>query len=307
MRRSLNVIFAIILVFSLILTAQHSILAQAKSDQESPRAMLQRLQQEIGKLQANIAKNPSSSKVGEMKSKIQWNRRKIKEIAPNIKEQTERKIKATDKIKNGKTQTYSMERYSAIIKNNLFTPLGSGGEVKRKGFVLTGILGKSAFIQIEGSSDSFYVAEGRTFGNGAKLTRIGENSVTIVHEGNKKELKLASGAFMSQSRDARGGKDGGTEQRQKSSGKNSKDMKKEMKATHRAEKERGGGGEKKGGNTNWASKMSRDELNNVRGDIGRYIEGLEKKGVRDPEAYKGAFMKMEAVERAMAEKESSSR
>jgi len=95
MRRSLNVIFTIILICSLILTVQHNILAQTKSDQESPRAMLQRLQQEIEKLQANIAKNPSSSKVGEMKSKIQWNRRKIKEIAPGIKDQTERKIKAT--------------------------------------------------------------------------------------------------------------------------------------------------------------------------------------------------------------------
>jgi len=193
-----------------------------------------------------------------------------------------------------------MERYSAIIKNNLFTPLGSGGEVKRKGFVLTGILGKAAFIQMEGSSDSFYVTEGQSFGNGAKLARIGENSVTIIHEGSRKELKLASGTLISQSGGAKGGR---TEQRQKNSGKNSK----KMEAARRAEKERGDGGEKKGGDTDWARKMSVGDLSKVRGDIERYIEGLEKKGVTNPEEYKGAYEKMEAVERAMAEKESSSR
>jgi len=304
MRRSLNVIFTIILICSLLLTAQHSILAQTKSDQESPRAMLQRLQQEIEKLKTKIAENPSSSKVGEMESKIQWNIRKIKEIAPGKKKQTERKIKATDKIKNGKTQTSGMERYSAIIKNNLFTPLGSGGEVKQKGFVLAGILGKAAFIQMEGSSDSFYVTEGQSFGNGAKLARIGENSVTIIHEGSRKELKLASGTFISQSGGAKGGR---TEQRQGNSGKNSKGMKKEMKTARRAEKERGDGGEKKGGDTDWARKMNMDQLRGVRGKIAEHIEGLKAKGVTDPEEYEGAFKKMEAVERAMAEKESSSR
>lgn len=306
MRRSLNVIFTIILICSLILAIQHNILAQTKSDQESPRAMLQRLQQENEKLQTKIAKNPSSSKVGEMKSKIQWNMRKIKEIAPGIKKQTERKIKTTDKIKSKKTQISGMERYSAIIKNNLFTPLGSGGEVKRKGFVLAGILGKAAFIQIEGSSDSFYVTEGQSFGNGAKLVRIGENSVTIIHEGSRKELKLASGTSSSRGGGAKGGR---TEQLQKNSGKNSKNNKnsKEMKAARRAEKERGDGGEKKGGDNDWARKMSMGDLSKTRGDIERYIEGLEKKGVRDPKEYEGVYKKMEAVERAMAEKESSSR
>ncbi len=307
MRRSLNVIFTIILTCSLILTAQHNVLAQTKSDQESPRAMLQRLQQEIEKLKAKIAENPSSSKVGEMKSKIQWNTRKIKEMAPSIKKQTERKIKATDKIKNKRTQISGMERYSAIIKNNLFTPLGSGGEVKRKGFVLAGILGKAAFIQMEGSPDSFYVTEGQSFGNGAKLVRIGENSVTIIHEGSRKELKLASGTFISQPGGAKGGR---TEQRQKNSGKNSK----KMEAARRAEKERGsrtekqkGDGGKQRGDTDWARKMSMDELSKVRGDIERHIDGLRQKGVRNPKEYEGAYEKMEAVERAMAEKESSSR
>jgi uncharacterized protein YukE len=100
-----------------MLTVQHSILAQVKSKQESPRAMLQRLQQEIEGLQDKIAENPSSSKVGEMKSKIQWNMRKIKEMAPRIGEQTERKIKAKDDIKSERTQISGVERYKAIIQN----------------------------------------------------------------------------------------------------------------------------------------------------------------------------------------------
>ena len=48
--------------------------------------------------------------------------------------------------------------------------------------------------------------------------------------------------------------------------------------------------------------MSVGELSKVRGDIENYIEGLEEKGVTDPEAYEGAYKKMEAVDDAMDEK-----
>ena len=48
--------------------------------------------------------------------------------------------------------------------------------------------------------------------------------------------------------------------------------------------------------------MSMGELSKARGDIERYIEGLEKKGVRDPAAYEGAYKKMEMVEDAMADR-----
>jgi hypothetical protein len=61
-------------------------------------------------------------------------------------------------------------------------------------------------------------------------------------------------------------------------------------------------GEKKKGDTNWARKMSIDELRNTRGEIERYIEGLRAKGVTDPEKYEGALKKMEAVEGAMWER-----
>ena len=260
MRRSMNVILTVIVICSLVLAAQHSILAQAKSKQKSQRDMPQ---QRIG-------------------------------------EQTKRKIKAKDDIKSERTQISGVERYRAIIRNNLFMPLGSGGEVKRKEFILAGILGNSAFIQMEGSDKSFYVAEGQSFGNDVKLVQVGNNSVTIIHEGNKKELKLLSGVPVSgapagQDRSAKGGK---SRQRQEKSGKSSR----KMESANRSGKERGSGSEKQGGDNNWARNMSIGELSKVRGDIASYIEELEEKGVRDPDVYEGAYEKMEAVENAMAEK-----
>ncbi len=66
-----------------------------------------------------------------------------------------------------------------------------------------------------------------------------------------------------------------------------------------------GKGEKKKGDTNWARKMSMDELRNTREKIERYIEGLRAKGVTDPAEYEGAMIKMEAVEGAMWERRDS--
>ena len=136
MRRSINIILIVVIICSLILIIQHSILAQAKPKQSS---------------------------------------------------------QAKADIRIEKTQISGVERYRAIVKNNLFMPLGSGDEVKRREYILTGIMGNSAFIQMEDSGKSFFVTEGQSFGNDAKLVQIGPGSVTIVHEGNRKELKLASG------------------------------------------------------------------------------------------------------------------
>jgi len=262
MRRSMNVILAVVVICSLMLTVQHSIFAQVKSKQK--------------------------------------NMQKTKEISPRIGKQTERKIKAKDDIRSERTQISGVALYKAIIQNNLFMPLGSGGEVKREEFVLIGTLGKSAFIQMGGSGKSFYVAEGQNFGNDAKLVQVGENSVTIIHEGSKKELKLAGGTLVSRGGGARGGRTG---QRQGNSGKSSG----KMESANRSGKKRGSGTEKqggdKGGDNSWARNMSRDELNDVRGQIERHIEGLRAKGVRDPKEYEGAYKKMETVERAMDEKD----
>lgn len=241
MRRGMNIILAVFVTCSLMLTVQHSTLAQGKSKQKSQ--------------------------------------------------------------KSEKTQISGVERYRGITKNNLFMPLGSGDEVKRKEFILTGIMGNSAFIQMEGSGKSFFVTEGQSFGNDAKLVRIGGNSVTIVHEGNKKELQLSSGILMGKVGKDSGAKGGGNRQQQNNSGKNSK----KMKTANSAGKGRGGGSGRKGGGKGgddgqWAKKMSTGELRKARGDIAEYIEGLEKKGVRDPEAYEGAYKKMEMVEDAIADR-----
>jgi hypothetical protein len=218
-----------------------------------------------------------------------------KKIKPSKGGQIQREAKAKDGAKSEGTQISGIERYRAIIQNNLFMPLGSGGEAKREEFALIGTMGKSAIIQMVGSGRSFFVSEEQSFGNDAKLVRVGEDSAIIIHEGNRKELKLASGALVSQSGGTKGGRNG---QRQENIGKNGK----KMEAARGAEKERRDGKEKKGGDTDWARKMSMDDLSKARGDIERYIEGLRAKGVTDPKEYKGAMEKMEAVERAMAER-----
>ena len=263
MRRRMNVMLAVVLTCSLLLTLQHSMLAQAKSKQKSQ-----------GKMQ------------------------KTKEAEPYTEEQTEREIKAQGDVKSEKTQTSGAERYRAIIQNDLFMPLGPGGEVKREEFILTGILGNSAFIQMGGSDKSFYVVEGQSFGNGAKLVQVGENSVTIFHEGNEKELELASFTLVSRGRGVGGGR---SRQRQGNSAKSGR----EGGTANRSGKERGSGSGKQGGgrgDTDWARKMSMDELRGTRGQIAEYIEGLRAKGVTDPEEYEGAMKKMELVESAMWER-----
>ena len=267
MRRSMNTILAVVVACSPVLTVQHSTFAQVRSKEKSQRNM-----------------------------------RKTKEIEPSKSDEAERKIKAKDDIKSERTQISGAERYRAIVKNNLFMPLGSGGEVKRQEFVLAGILGSSAFIQMEGSDKSFYVAEGQSFGNDVKLVRIGKNSVTIIHEGNEKELKLASGTPISQGGGAKGGR---TRQRQGNSGKSSSKG-----SANRSGKERGSGSGKQGGDKGgddgqWARKMSMDELTKVREEIGRHIEGLREKGVTDPKEYEGAYKKMDAVDGAIDGRESS--
>lgn len=198
--------------------------------------------------------------------------------------------------KNKKAQGSGMEMYKSITQNNLFKPLGSGGKVKRTEYILAGILGSSAFIKMEGSNKSFYVTEGQEFGNGAKLIRIGKSSVTIMHEGSEKELELASGAVAGRGGGARGGK---ARQRQNNSGKSGSKMKA---ANNKNNKNWDKGETPSGGKGQWARKMSVDELHNVRGEIANYIEGMEKKGIRDPEAYKGVMEKMEIVEQAISDK-----
>jgi hypothetical protein len=292
MRRGLN----ILLIIGLILAFQQRILAQDKGDKESPRDMVQRLQQEIEKLQADLAENPSSSKADRIKSRIQWNIRKIREISPDIKQPAE------FKTKDGKAQKYGVERYTAIIKNNLFTPLGTVKEVKRQEFILTGILGKSAFIQLQGSSDSYYVTVGQTFSKGAKLASVGENSVTIIHEGTRKELRLNEGVPTSRSGGAKGGSTkGGSASK---SSKKGYSYSKEAEAERRAEKERISKEEairlkQEKERENIEREIS--ELSQAREDVMRYIMEMEENGKEDP----GAYEKLERIEQTIMKLESS--
>jgi hypothetical protein len=64
---------------------------------------------------------------------------------------------------------------------------------------------------------------------------------------------------------------------------------------------------KQKGKSDWAKKMSMEELHKVRWEIEEYIEKLRAKGVTNPKKYEGAFKKMEAVDEAMWEKEEAKR
>jgi hypothetical protein len=104
---------------------------------------------------------------------------------------------------NGKSD---MERYMVITKNNLFKPLGSGEVIKRQEFMLMGIFGRSALIKSIGDSRSYYISEGGTFADGAKLMRIEDNSVLITHEGEDTRLNLDSAYYSGSGRMGREGK-----------------------------------------------------------------------------------------------------
>ena len=99
------------------------------------------------------------------KQKSQLKMQETKKIKPS-------KAEAKGDTKSEGAQISGMERYRAIIQNNLFMPLGSGGEAKREEFALIGTMGRSAIIQMEGSDKSFYVAEGQSFGNGATVVTV---------------------------------------------------------------------------------------------------------------------------------------
>ena len=222
MRGRLNIILAILVGFNLVLVIHHSILAQSQDpvgdkkyenktgltekagrSHKSPRVMISEFQQEIKEIQARISENPSSPEVGKLKKKAQWNNRRIKELLASANKKGEDDGDKIE-IRREKSSAPGLERYMIIAQKNLFTPLGTGGEVKRQEFAVIGILGSgtknSALIQLIDGSASYYVAQGETFGNGAKLVNIGKNDVTIVHEGNEIELKLGEGTFASQSR-----------------------------------------------------------------------------------------------------------
>ncbi len=172
-----------------------------------------------------------------------------------------------------------------LKKNNLFAPRAPKQHPVKE---VLGIFGNEVLIK-----DKWYKV-GDTVGD-AKIVAIGPTQATIEWEGAEKaflpfDAKISEAPKRSQSGKAviKAGK---ADMVVIKSGRESVSNRKGRK-----------GGEKQKGDTNWARKMSMDELRGVRGQIAKYIEGLRAKGVTDPEKYEGALKKMEAVEGAMRER-----
>jgi predicted RNase H-like nuclease (RuvC/YqgF family) len=288
MRGSIGNVFIIFIGLGLIL--QYSgVSAQKESDQESPRAMVEQLSKEIRDIHARIAENPSSPEVEKLQAKIKWNERRIKEISPD----------ALSKSKTGDSELRvpDLEYYMIIARNNLFTPLGSVREAKRQEFALTGILGRTALIQAMDESRSYYVAEGESFANGARVTRIGKDTVTIIHEGNEVNLKLGEGVSAS---GPQGEQDKGSIQQKKTPGMDGQARKKmvsneeerlkqEMK--ERMQEERGN------------IKRKIGDLQRERDELKQVVTEMERKGQIDHNAYR----RIEEIDRVVRELESNLR
>jgi predicted RNase H-like nuclease (RuvC/YqgF family) len=288
MRGSISNVLIIFIGLGLIL--QYSdVSAQKESDGESPRAMVEQLSKEIRDIHARIAENPSASEVEKLRAKIQWNERRIKEISPD----------ALSKIKTGdsKPRVPDLEYYMIIARKNLFTPLGSVREGKRQEFALTGILGRTALIQVIGDSRSYYVAEGESFANGARVTRIGKDTVTITHDGNEVNLKLGEGLPAG---GPQGKTDKGSIQQKKTPGIDNRGRKKvvsseeerlkrEMKERMQEEREN--------------IKQKIGDLQRERDELKQAASEMEKRGQIDHDAYR----RIEEIDRVVRELESNLR
>jgi hypothetical protein len=312
MRSSLNAAITTAVVCSLITITHFSILAQTGRKQESPREMVDRLQREIKDMQAKLVQNSSSPEAVELKKKIQWNNRRIKEILPGVAEQDK---DDAEKIERGPAEgsmgtagkeknahPLGLERYMVIVQKNLFTSLGSGREVKRQKFAVTGILNSGgkrvALIQVIGEPMSYYVPEGQSFGNGAKLARVEEDKVTIIHEGNSEELKLGHGIPTSQSRSkaSRGSAQRGKSSRKVDQGKKEYARREEEEWT-REKKERREREERE------QIEQKIHNLHQTRDKIKRKIAEMEEKGTVPHDAYE----KMDAINHKIRDLESELR
>jgi|GEM_PF-2689925 len=304
MRGSLKIVFAILIVCILMLIARNSIFAQASNkgdltqaerDQEPPRDMVHRLQREIEDMQAEIEQNPSSPEAGKLEKKIQWSKRKIKEILSSANGQAEGKTKKSE------AHALGLERYMVIAQNNLFTPLGFGGESKPQEFAVTGILSsgdkKVALIQRIGGSASYYVAEGESFGNGVELARIGENSVTVIHEGNRTELRLGEGVPQSH-------REGGRENQRRMEPYREDDRER-MEGARREEERRAREEEERRREQEKREHIEReiDELHRIRDEVKQRIMEMEERGDAPDDAYR----KVEEIDHKIRDLESSLR
>ncbi len=201
--------------------------------------------------------------------------------------------KIVKKAVQNNTDANDMDKYFAkykalaneLKKNNLFAPPPPKQHPINE---VLGIFGNEVLIK-----DKWYKV-GDSVGE-AKIVAIGPTEAIIEWDGAKKAFLPFDAANSEAPRRS---------QAKKAVVKASKADMVVIKSGRESMSDRKGreGGEKKKGDTNWARKMSMDELRNTREKIGRYIEGLRAKGVTDPAEYEGAMIKMEAVEGAMWER-----
>jgi len=193
---------------------------------------------------------------------------------------------------NTKDKDKYFAKYKALAdelkKNNLFAPSPPKQHPVKE---VLGILGNKVLIK-----DQWYKV-GDTVGD-AKIVAIGPTQATIEWDGVEKvflpfDAAISEAPMRSQAKKAVV-KAGKADMVVIQSGRESM-----------TDREGRGREEKQRGDTNWARKMSMDELRGVRGQIAEYIEGLRAKGVTDPEKYEGAMRKMETVEGAIWEKRGS--
>jgi hypothetical protein len=103
----------------------------------------------------------------------------------------------------GSSADEGLNRYmDTIVKNSLFLPLGSGGEVRRSSYSLTAVISNTsdesndndkAIIEERGGGKSYYVSEGDTFADEIKVEEIDEEVVKLDRSGDKEELRLGEG------------------------------------------------------------------------------------------------------------------
>jgi hypothetical protein len=113
------------------------------------------------------------------------------------------------RLAEGEPADKGLKRYmDAVVKNNLFLPLGSGGEEKKTSFALTAVVsgsGSRAIIEERGGRRSYYVSEGDTFADEVEVEDIDEQMVKLDRSGEKMELKLGEGTQSNRRRGRRGG------------------------------------------------------------------------------------------------------
>ncbi len=101
----------------------------------------------------------------------------------------------------GRPADDGLSRYmDVVVKNNLFLPLGSGGEERRSSYALTAVISNTsdesddkAIIEERGGGKSYYVSEGDTFADDIKVEEIAEEVVRLDRSGDREELRLGEG------------------------------------------------------------------------------------------------------------------